>query len=49
MRKQRLPFSASKAVMVKGNISMNDEKDFVKCMSACDDKRMHKSNTDDDR
>ena len=30
MRKQRLPLSASKAVMVKGNISMNKEKDFVK-------------------
>ena len=35
--------------MVKGNISMNDEKDFVKCMSARGDKWMHKSNTDNDR
>ena len=33
--------------MVKGNISMNDEKDFVK--SVRDDKGMHKSNTDDNR
>ena len=35
--------------MVKGKISMNEEKDFEKCMSARGDKGMHKSNTDDDR